>query len=115
MRMMTDVLLAKTGGEAVLLRQEEVRRRMNEALLREATGESKSTGVIRAYELVQKILSEAGEDAPPDQWDLRRFSDRQLRDMIARWERTEMSPAEDGKSVTNGGETGTDGGEAHEK
>ena len=71
-----------------LLRRREVRQRMNEALLREATGEAKSTGVIRAYELVQKILQDAGEDTPVEELDLRRFRDRDLRRMIARIRRT---------------------------
>ncbi|MBQ9348317.1 MAG: hypothetical protein IJT94_13450 [Oscillibacter sp.] len=87
-----------------LLRQREVRQRMNEALLREATGESKSTGVIRAYELVQKILQEAGEDAPAEELDLRRFSDRELRNMIARIRRTAAKETE--KETEKGEGTG---------
>ncbi|MBQ9346221.1 MAG: hypothetical protein IJT94_02620 [Oscillibacter sp.] len=100
-----------------LLQQREVRQRMNEALLREATGESKSTGVIRAYELVQKILQEAGEDAPAEELDLRRFSDRELRNMIARIRRTtarETGKETDEETETRK-ETGKETGKAHRK
>ena len=70
-----------------LLRRSDVRQRMNEALLREATGEAKSTGVIRAYELVRSILAEAGDGGPSDAMDLSRVSDSRLRDLIAQCEK----------------------------
>ena len=67
-----------------LLRQPGVRQKISEALLREATGETKSSGVIRAFELVQKIVGEVRDEIPPEELDLSRLSDKELRAMLAR-------------------------------
>lgn len=64
------------------LRQPEVQSRMSEALVREATEGNRSGSVIRALEMVRQIVGEQELDGGGDT-DLSRFSDEQLREMIA--------------------------------
>ena len=70
------------------IRRPGVLEQMNAALLKEATEGAKSgTSVIRAYELVSKILDGEDRRDPSGGEDLSLLSDADLRDLLRRLER----------------------------
>lgn len=78
-----------------LLTDDEVRRRMLEALLKEATIGNKSGSVIRAFELVREIMEEeaaAAEVETENPKDYAQYTDEELKTMLR-----ELEGKENGK------------------
>ena len=72
------------GELLALMKDPEIRRRMTEGLLREATEGNKSGSVIRAYELVSQIIAEdeGQRTAAAEEEDFSRYTDAELYAML---------------------------------
>ncbi len=78
----------QNGGQRVDLRQDllrilretDARKRISEALVREAAGEGKSTSVIRAYETVRNLVE--GREDGDGSGDFSQFTDEELLAML---------------------------------